>query len=210
MYWLLFSLLFLPSLILIPVKVVGIKNFDKKKNYIFVSNHQSNFDAVILHFKFKKKIRFIAKQELWKGKEKSFFYDNLLDCIKVDRSKGLTLSATKNVYKILDEKKSLGIFPEGTRNVSHEDLPIKHGACLFSIKTKTPILPCYILNKQKLFKKNILLVGKPIEFDEFYDKKIDKEILNQASDILEKRLYELKNEYLNHIKEKKIVKNIKK
>jgi len=213
MFWILFSVLFLPLLILFPVKVLGKKNYDKKKNYIIVSNHQSALDPILLDMKFKKRIRFIAKKELWKGKEKSFLFDNVLGCLPVDRAKGLSLQITKKIFSIIDQKQNVGIFPEGTRNKHGEEenlTEIKNGACIFAIKTKTPILPCLFINRPKVFKRNFLLIGKPFELNDFYDKKLDKNILNEAGEILLNKLNLLREEFNLFMQEKKIIKNLKK
>lgn len=210
MFWFLFYLFFLPSKMVFPVKVIGKKNYNKKQNYVIVCNHRSGLDPVIMNFNFKKRIRFIAKKELWKGKDKSYFYDNLLGCIPIDREKGLNLSSTKRAFDILNNNECLGIFPEGTRKDTEDDIKIKDGACLFAIKSKKPILPCFILNKQKAFKRNVLIIGKPFELSDFYDKKLDKETLFQAGEILAKKIMDLKEEYGKIIEEKNLKKINKK
>ncbi len=195
MYWFLHYLLWPVSKVYAPVKVIGKKNYDKKQNYIVVCNHRSALDPVIMNYKFAKRIRFIAKKELWKGKKKSYLFNTILGCIPIDREKGLSLSITKQVFDILNNNEWLGIFPEGTRKDSEEDIQIKNGACLFAIKSKKPLIPCYIANKQKPFKRNVLLIGKPFELSEFYDQKLDKECLNKAGEVLENNINSLKDEY---------------
>ncbi len=206
MFWFLYYFFLIPSKIFVPVKVIGRKNYDKKKSYIIVCNHRSAFDPIIMNFKLKKRIRFIAKKEIWKGKEKSYFYDNVLGCIPVDRENGLNLSTTKKVFDILKNNECLGIFPEGTRKNSEEDIQVKDGACLFAIKSKKAILPCFILKKQKLFNKNVFLIGEPFELSEFYDRKLDKECLAEAGEVLAQKIMNLKDEYLKSIEEKKLKK----
>ena len=213
MFWILFVLLFIPVSLSFPIKVLGKKNFDKTKNYIIACNHQSAMDPILLDMVTKKRIRFIAKKELWKGKNKSFLFDNVLGCLPVDRSKGLSIQETKNIFSIIDKKQNIGIFPEGTRSSNEvaEDLSnIKNGACIFAIKTKTPILPCFFINKPKVFKKNYLLIGKPFELTEFYDKKLSKEVLSEAGSILMNKLNLLKEEFNLMMQEKQIIKKLKK
>lgn len=209
-FWILFCFVFITFSIFMPIKVLGKKNYNKKSKYIIVSNHQSAFDPFILDICFRKRIRFIAKKELWKNKEKSYLLDNILGCIPVDRSKGLTISATKKIYSLLENNECLGLFPEGTRvkDSSHE-MQVKNGACVFSIKTKTPILPCYIIKKPKFFRRNVLIIGKPFEFSEMYNKKLDKETLAEAQKILVEKMTELKEMYEQFILQKKIVKMLK-
>ena len=211
-FWLLYIIIVVPFSIIFPVKIYGKKNFNKKNKYVLVSNHQSNFDPVILDIKLKRKIRFIAKKELWKGKKKSFLFDTALGCIAVDRQKGMTMDSTKKVLNLLNNNQTVGIFPEGTRHNDgvSEDMSVKNGACMFALKTKTPILPCYIVKKQKAFSKNILLVGEPFELSEFYCKKIDKEVLNGCSQVLVEKLNNLKQNYEKMLEEKAIIKQLKK
>lgn len=210
-FWLLFVLFSLPIYLFLPMKIFGKKNYNKKNKYIIVCNHQSCLDPIILDFYFGKRIRFIAKKELWKNKNKSFLFDTVLGCIPVDRSKGLTISATKEVYTLLKNNESLGLFPEGTRNNDlNQDMQIKSGACLFAIKSKTPILPCFITSKPRFFRKNNLLIGKPFELNGFYDKKLDKETLANAQELLLNKMTELKENYNQYIFEKDMIKKLKK
>lgn len=211
MYWILFVILFIPFFILLPTKVYGKKNVKKGQKYIIAFNHQSGFDGVILNMKLVKKIHYISKMELWCGKKKSFLFDYILGCIKVDRGKGFTLSNMKTITKYLNKNECIGIAPEGTRvkNGLNEDSKIKNGTCLLAIKTQTPILPCYIDKKPKPFRKNTLVIGKPFELDSFYNKKLDKETLNSAGVVLLKKLNDLKTGLDNFKKEKQIIKQLK-
>lgn len=196
LFWVLYILISIPMLLIYPTVVVARKNFKKKNNYIVIANHQSNMDPIMMDFYLNKRLRYIAKQELWNGKEKSFLFENVLGCIPVDRSKGLTLTATKQIYALLKNQECLGLFPEGTRHHEEgEDMSVKNGACMFAIKTKTPLLPCYILKKPRPFRFNKIIVGEPFELSDFYDKKLDKDTLNEASKILIEKITSLKTNY---------------
>lgn len=210
-FWLIYIAIVVPFAIFFPVKVYGKKNYNKNKKCILVCNHQSGLDPVILYLKLKSKIRFIAKKELWRGKEKTFLFDTALGCIPVDRKKGMTMETTKKVLNILKENKTIGIFPEGTRhnNGVNEDMDVKNGACMFALKTQSPILPCYIAKKHKIFTKNVLIVGKPFELSEFYGQKMTKEVLSACSDILVKNLNDIKLSYERMLEEKQILKQLK-
>lgn len=211
MFWFLYGLIYLPVKIIVPFKIIGKENYDKKKNYVVVCNHQSGFDPIILDFALKRRNRFIAKKELFNKKGNSFLFKNILGAIPVDRSKGVTISQLKEIVTLLKNNENLGIFPEGTRKEEfNENENIKGGACFFAIKTKTPILPCYIVKKQRPFKKNVLLIGKPFEFTEFYNLKLDKEVLDKADTTLKHKLATLFESYKNYMEEKKLVKQLKK
>ena len=65
------------------------------------------------------------------------------------------------------------VFPEGTRNRSEEILlPFKSGASALSIKTKTPIVPIVQLHKAKFLRRSRVLYGEPLEFSEYYDRRL--------------------------------------
>ena len=102
------------------------------------------------------------------------------------------------------------ILAEIKKYMDLDEIQVKDGACLFAIKSKKPILPCFILNKQKPFRKNVLIVGKPFELSDFYERKLDKECLAQAGDVLAKSIMSLKEEYYKTLEEKKNAKKTKK
>jgi len=207
-YWIAYCIIFVVINIFAPFKVFGKKNVDKKQNYIIVCNHKSNFDPILIDLVFAKRNKFLAKIELFKNKFIGYFM-RIFGGIGFDRKKGLSLSQTKTVYDVINKKQNIAIFPEGTRKDEfYENDEVKGGACLFAIKTKTPIIPCFIVKKHRFFKKNIILVGKPFELTEFYDKKLDKDALLKAQNILKNNILGLKNEYENFVNEKKILKKL--
>ncbi len=211
MFWFLYGLIYLPVKIIAPFKIIGKENYNKKKNYVVVCNHQSAFDPIILDFALHRKNRFIAKKELFKKKGNAYLLKNVLGAIPVDREKGVTISQLKEIVALLKNNENLGVFPEGTRKEEFKESDdIKGGACFFSIKTRTPILPCFIVNKQRPFKRNVILIGEPFEFSEFYKEKLDKEILEKADEILKHKLSILYENYKKYLEEQKIVKQLKK
>ena len=68
MFWFLYGLIYLPVKIIAPFKIIGKENYNKKKNYVVVCNHQSAFDPIILDFALHRKNRFIAKKNFLKRK----------------------------------------------------------------------------------------------------------------------------------------------
>lgn len=208
-FWICYGLVFVFFAIFAPFKVYGRKNILKGQNYIVVGNHRSNFDPILVDFVFRKRIRYLSKIELYKNKFNAFFL-RAFGGIAFDRKKGLTLSQTKIVFDLIAKKEFIGIFPEGTRRVElAENDPVKGGACFFAIKTKTPIIPLFIAKKHRFFRKNEIVVGEHFELSEFYDKKMDKEVLGEAEEILKKHILKLKDEYEKFANERKIVRQLK-
>lgn len=161
-FCLMFILLWLPVTIFYPTKVMGKKNFPKKKGAVVVCNHLSNLDPILINIKLVKKIRFLAKMELFKTKCSSWFYRHL-GAIPVSRGSA-DINAIKSGLKVLKENKLLGVFPEGTRNktTNEEQMGEVHkGAIMFASRAGVPIIPMLIYKKPKFLRRNILIVGEP-------------------------------------------------
>lgn len=185
-------LLYIPVWLMFPIRFLGKKNLPKGK-FVLVCNHRSNLDVIVLTMALWRNQKYLAKKELFKNKCFGGFL-KALGCISIDRSK-TDLTAIKLSLNALKKEKILTIFPEGTRNKTGEELgEVKSGACMLAIKAKAPIVPVWIKKKQKPFVLNTLRFGKPFTLEEFYDKKLDKNVLDEAGKILENKILENKIE----------------
>lgn len=169
-----------PILILMPTKVINKQNFPKrkeKKGFVVSANHYSNFDVILFDLKFKRKIYYLAKKELFTHKLFGWLLKKL-GAIKIDRQAETDVSAFKNSLKVLKENKPLGVFPEGTRNKTADTanmLEAKSGAVVFASKAGVPIIPIAIYRRPKLFRINKILVGEPFYPAGENPKKLTKE-----------------------------------
>lgn len=206
LYFIAIAILFIPICILYPTKVVGKRNIPKKGGVILCGNHQSNVDVLLFATRFRTQ-KFLAKKEL----AKNFFLKILLKamrCIFVDRKKP-GVEAYKKVCAHLNKGGAMTIFPEGTRKITTEEsLAMKNGVAMFALKTSSPIVPIAIIKKPRLFRRNVIIVGKPFYFEKV--DKITKEVLNENSKILSDKILELRNSYLLQQKNKKNKKNKRK
>ena len=184
---------------------MGKKNLPKRKkqNVIFACNHTSNFDAPILDIKFRQKIYYLGKIELFKNKFLGWLLKKL-GVIPVDRSKA-DLGAIKKTLKLLNTGKNVGIFPQGTRGQEGEiDVKtVKEGIALFALRTGVPVLPLAYARKPKIFRKNYLLVGEIIKPDMTRNKEPEyaDEFTKQVVDAMNK-LYIQGQSYLQKTKKK--------
>lgn len=209
LYWLFIIVGFIPFHIMAPYRVIGRHNLKKQKDFVLASNHRSNFDAVMLDYVFGTRIRFLAKKELFKTRFSSFFMNRIFGAISIDREKGITPSQYRQISSLMGKKQKIGIFPEGTRNETDE-MSIKGGACYFAIKYRKPIVPCFIVEKQRFMKRNYILIGQPFELLGFYNRKLDKDTLKEADDVLLSKIFALRDEFLKAQEEKALVKELKK
>ncbi len=197
-----FALLYLPIRILCPTKIIGKKNLPKKGGYVLTSNHTTNWDAIILDIYLHKKIRFLAKKELFKNKFSGYILKRM-GTISVNRDKP-EVASFKASLKAIKDKNVLGVFPEGTRNKTDEKLlDIKSGAITFASKGETFILPIIIYNKVRVFHKNYILVGEPFEIVGADPKRLTKEELEQNTNRLTEVMEKLRADFDKQLEEKR-------
>ena len=197
--WLARILLWIPLSIMHPTYIYGRKNRPKGK-VIISCNHRSNWDIVSYILHTSEKVKILAKKELFKNKLFGAILKSF-GAIPIDREHN-DIGAIKDCMKALKEDKKLFVFPEGTR-LKDESLvmgEVKSGMTLIAIKTKTPILPMWVVQKPRLFRKSQYIIGKPFELSEFYGKKLDDETLNEANNIVREKMLEL---YHNQAEKKK-------
>lgn len=137
---------------------VEVHNTDFKianKPMLYVGNHKSNGDALVLlkalHKRSMQCISFVAKVELKKSFLAPLF--DLLDVVYIDRNNLRQIITTIPDQEALlkDTNRGLVIFPEGTRNFSDEFNEFKAGALTPAYSTKTTIQPFTILNSAGSF-----------------------------------------------------------
>ena len=200
--WLVRILLWIPLSILHPTYIYGRKNRPKGKA-ILCSNHRSNWDIVNYLLHTKEKVVILAKKELAKNKFFGFILKHL-GAIFIDRE-GNDINAIKECMKALKAGKKLFIFPEGTRLKDESAVlgEVKSGLALIAIKTKTPIVPMWVVSKPKAFRKSKIIIGEPYELSDFYGKKLDEVTLEEANKVVREKMLELKYDYDQKLQAKK-------
>lgn len=174
------------------IEIIGLENIPKEGACIIAPNHKSNWDALIISGLIKnRKLSAVAKKELFKNKILASFL-NKLSIIPVDREKP-ELSTIKSVLKILKDKEAIVIFPEGTRHKDFDSFAdAKAGIGLFALKSKAPIIPVSIVTNYKFFSKLKLVIGKPMNFEEYHEKRNTSEDYEAVSIMV---MNEIKNNY---------------
>ena len=154
--------------LILPAKIYNKENFPKDKA-IVLANHYSAMEIPVVAVRlFKKEIHALSKKELYKNKLVGWFLKKF-GGIPVDRD-GMDAKAIKEAFSVLSKDKQLYICPEGTRNksLSKEMLPLKAGAAVFAIKTKSPIVPIMFYNKTRFFRRTHVIIGKSFTLEQFY------------------------------------------
>ena len=157
----------------VRVKVRGLENLDRSRQYVFMSNHRSAADIIapgIALWDFQ--LRFVAKKELLKVPVFGWGLRALGNII-IDRSN--QVQAVRS-YAVAGQRIRRGIsvmvFAEGTRGTGDELLPFKKGGFVLAIETATPIAPIVVINTATVLPKKSwkiesgdveVRIGKPIE-----------------------------------------------
>lgn len=137
--------LFRGSLIALGVMFLGFEVHGAEKvpaqgPLIVASNHRQFFDPVFVSMAVPRRLRWMAKKELFAFPLGRFFY--FLGTFPVDR-KGGGRAALRTALNLLGEGHALGIFPEGTRRREGASPEAKSGAALLAVRSGAPVLPVF-------------------------------------------------------------------
>lgn len=167
--------------ILYPMKIFHRERYQKKTKAVLVMNHLSAIDPILILKGMSIDVHFLGKKELMNSRFKMWFYRHA-HVIGVDRD-NVSMETIKECLAVLKSDRTLGVYPEGTRNRENRELqPLKEGVALFALMGRAPIVPVAIYRKIRIFRRSYLLVGEPFELTEFYGKKPDKEVLAAATE----------------------------
>lgn len=139
------------------VKKLNKYQFDANQSYVFVANHTSMIDIMLMLALIKKPFVFVGKKELQKLPIFGFFYRRT--SILVDRS---SAQSRKEVYnhanRRITQGLSIAIFPEGLvpSDESVVLAPFKRGAFSIAYQHQLPILPMIFYDCKKRFSYTFL------------------------------------------------------
>lgn len=178
--------LYLYFIIFRRIKVEGRDNIPSKGPILLYANHPSAWDMFFIAAFMKRKVHYMAKIELFKNPILAFLL-RTVGAFPVSRGKG-DVGSVKTVYKLLDQGKVVGIFPEGTRTPKKDPKKRKAGAAMLALHSKAPVLPVAVEWNKKMFSKVRLVFGEPfIMLPKEDGKHIPKEeLMNLTQEIMDK------------------------
>ena len=183
-------------------KVVGRENVPKKGAFIFVSNHASYFDPILLGTSLYRSLYYMARENLF-ARGLSNWIMRGVHAFPIKRGTG-DLGALKQALAILYEGKPLAMFPEGTRATDKKLRPAKPGLGFIAAKAGVPVIPAYIDGSLEALPRSIktlkrhpvaVYIGEPVVFASAGKLK-GKEAYQAMSDEIMKRIAGLKDEYV--------------
>ena len=171
--------------ILYRPKVLGGENIPEEGPIIFVGNHKHAFDSVVVMANTKRTVHYMAKESLFKGLHGKILES--IGIIKVYRTRS-NPTAIIEAQKVLEQGGTIGIFPEGTRNKTSEELlKFRHGAVAIAKKANSPIIPFAIRGEYRIFRKGLEIeFGKPVDISQQEIEEANNEIRNEVLKLLRK------------------------
>ncbi len=133
-------------------------------NAVYVCNHQSNFDPVLIYARLGRHLRVIAKQELFKI---PIFGAALraTGMIPVDRSGSeRDKEAIAKAVEAVQHHANILFFAEGTRDPNGQLRPFKKGAAVLALQAQVPLVPLAVAGTKDVMHKKTLLIhgGRPV------------------------------------------------
>lgn len=122
-----------------PMSRIGQQPADNK--YIYVANHISYLDTILIYAAIPYYFRTLAKKEMAKIPIFGFVYKQIAVLVERGTSEGRAKSM-RLMWRVLKNECNIAVFPEGTFNETGE--PLKNfydGAFRLAINTQTAILP---------------------------------------------------------------------
>ena len=164
---------------------------------LIYANHNSFKDPIILHNQlWYRRLYMVATKELFSSKLARWFFKQVL-CIEIDKE-NVGVNSFKEIINTLNNKKLVAIFPEGHINENKEKLDFfKSGIVLMAMQAKVPIVPIYIINREKWWQRQKIVVGEPINLPEG---KLNLVQINEFSALLRHKEMELIEFYNNRRK----------
>ncbi len=134
--------------------IIGEEKFPADGNFLFISNHRSNYDPIVQWTVFKRyKLSFISKKENFKIP----MYGRIIHrcCfMPIDRKSPRKAMETVNrAARLLTEtENSVGVYPEGRRSKECHLLPFHSGVLKVAQKAGKPIVVSTIEGTENIFR----------------------------------------------------------
>jgi 1-acyl-sn-glycerol-3-phosphate acyltransferase len=161
---------------LIRWTIVGVEHIPSEGAVVLASNHISFLDPMAMLWlgdRRRRKVRFMAKAELWKSRFCRFFLDRTGQ-IPVSRNTAAAGGSLDAAAKSLAAGECVCIYPEGTISDDLEPMAAKTGIGRLAVESGVPVLPVGVWGTHRLATKGrkprprigvavSVVVGPPID-----------------------------------------------
>lgn len=137
---------------------------------IFICNHFSEGDPVLLACYSRRFIYFMAKESLFSPWYMNLLFRSLL--VTPATLNGNSLAAVKRALELLKKGRAFGIFPEGHRCTDREELDdFERGTAFIALKAGAKVVPVYIDPASVDRRRMRMAVGNPVDSSIYADVK---------------------------------------
>lgn len=138
----------------VTVTVNGQENIPKGRAVVFTPNHQGDYDIPLMLLYLDEPHALVAKIETMKIPLVRTWM-KLLDCVFIDRSSPRhSMEAMRQAQALVEDGKSVIVFPEGTRSKGDAMGEFKAGAFRIACKAGAPVVPVAIDGSYKVMEAN--------------------------------------------------------
>lgn len=142
----------------VKVTTIGLEKVPKDQPVLYVANHRSYFDILLISVRNHDLTGFVAKKELGKIPFLNIWMKYIY-CLFLDREN--IREGLKTILQAVEYVKSgisMVIFPEGTRNKAEDDLdilPFHDGSFKIAQRSGCAVVPIAISNSCDIFEKHM-------------------------------------------------------
>jgi len=147
--------------IVFRAKVFGLEHVPGEGPLILCSNHQSNWDPVMVGALTPPPVSFMAKEELFSLAPVRWFLLQL-HAFPVKRGQG-DRGAIRASLGVLEQNGILVMFPEGTRKNRGDMSHLEGGVSFLALRSKAPILPVIITGEYRPFRRMTMHYFPPFD-----------------------------------------------
>ncbi|MEN6372834.1 MAG: lysophospholipid acyltransferase family protein [Armatimonadota bacterium] len=170
-------------------RVSGQENVPMEGAVILAPNHVSYADPPAAGCGIFRQVHYMAKIELFKIP----ILGALIRGVGTFPVKQNTAdrAAIRQALELLGKGKVVCIFPEGARSLDGKLMKAQAGLGMIALKSKAPVVPVALIGTDKLLPRHSPFIhfarvkiryGKPMTFDELYDRGMDREAIEQVGD----------------------------
>jgi 1-acyl-sn-glycerol-3-phosphate acyltransferase len=167
-----------------------------KGGVLISSNHPTFMDPITLLTAFPwRRLHCLVTKDLYKNKLMTFMLERM-HCIRVDKD-NFSMASFHETVDRLKEGKAVVIFPEGQVNQGdgREVQAFKSGAILMAHRASAPILPVYIVKREKWYRAQRVVIGEPFDVKSAVGLIPSVDKMNAVSEQLREKELELKRYY---------------
>lgn len=132
-------------------RITGSDHVPKRGPVILASNHISNLDPPVVGVGIWRPCAFMAKEELFSNRFFGWLIRNL-NAFPVKRGTA-DRASLKKALEVLEQGRSLVMFPEGTRSESGELQEPEMGVGMIAYRSGAPVVPVYVSGTNEVMPK---------------------------------------------------------